>query len=330
MNKITINSFAKVNLSLDVCGTRPDGYHEIETMMQMVGLCDEVTVRFIPYEKRKEMLADNQIPESVDIAVSTSKPYIPCDERNLAYKAAIIMRDRYASGHEGGLIKIDIKKNIPVAAGLAGGSGNAAAVLHALNRMWGLGLDVKALCDLGAPLGADVPFCVMGIAATNLCLGAEINRDPLSATSAIGRGTGTDLSVAPPLEGAFAVLSKPRAHVSTKEVYIGIDAELEAAERNNIHVQHPRASVICHAIETKDDALLAEEMGNLLELYTLKRFPSVARTKSDLRADGNPVKVMMSGSGPTVFAIYRDLETAKKAAKRLKQRNKETYTVKFI
>ncbi len=329
MKKIIVNSFAKINISLDISGKRDDGYHEVETFMQAVDLADAVMVRWFPFESREDELEHSNNRDSVEIEVSTNRPYLPTDERNLAYKAARLMAEHFGEGHGGDKLRIDIKKRIPVAAGLAGGSSNAAAVLHAVNRLWKLKLSVAQLCELAKPLGADVPFCVMTVAATNLNLGGGINKDPLAMTAAIGRGIGGDVSVATPLD-YYVVLSKPNAKVSTKDVYAGIDEEIEKAESEGIHVHHPRADVIEHAVKTGDDALLAHEMGNLLEFYTLKRFSAVASTKSALRNQGNPLKVMMSGSGPTVFALYKDKDEAKEAAHELKKKNKSTFAVRTI
>ncbi len=329
MKKIIVNSFAKINISLDICGVREDGYHEVETFMQAVDLADAVMVRWFPFESRKDLPEDAERPAGVEIEISTNRPYIPNDERNLAYRAAQAMAERFGANHAGDKLRIDIKKRIPVAAGLAGGSGNAAAVLHAVNRLWGLRLDVAQLCEVGATLGADVPFCVMTVAATNLCLGSKINKDPLAMTAAIGRGTGADVTKATPLT-AYAVLSKPNVRISTKEVYEGIDEEIEKAEKEGIHIHHPRADVIENALKTGDEALLADEMGNVLELYTLKRYSAVATTKSLLRNEGRPIMVMMSGSGPTVFAIYKDKTEAKEAAHILKKKNRQTFAIRTI
>ncbi len=329
MKKIIVNSFAKINISLDISSKRDDGYHEVETFMQAVDLADSIMVRWFPFESRKDELGSSNSRDCVEIEVSTNRPYLPTDERNLAYKAAKLMAERFGEGHGGDKLRIDIKKRIPVAAGLAGGSSNAAAVLHAINRLWKLKLSVAQLCELAKPLGADVPFCVMTVAATNLNLGGEINKDPLAMTAAIGRGIGGDVSAATPLD-YFVVLSKPNVRISTKDVYAGIDEEIEKAKAESIHVHHPRADVIEHAVETGDDALLACEMGNLLEMYTIKRFAAVATTKSALRSQGNPLKVLMSGSGPTVFALYVDKEEAKEAAHELKKKNKSTFAIRTI
>ena len=329
MKKIIVNSFAKINISLDICGVREDGYHEVETFMQAVDLADAIMVRWFPFESRKDLPEGAERPDGVEIEVSTNRPYIPNDERNLAYKAAQVMAERFGANHAGDKLRIDIKKRIPVAAGLAGGSGNAAAVLHAVNKLWGLKLDVAQLCEVGTSLGADVPFCVMTVAATNLCLGSKINKHPLAITAAIGRGTGADVVAATPLT-AYAVLSKPNVKISTKEVYEGIDEEIEKAEKDGIPIHHPRADVIENALRTGDEALLAEEMSNMLELYTLKRYSAVASTKSMLRNEGHPLKVMMSGSGPTVFAIYKDKTEAKEAAHILKQKNRQTFAIRTI
>lgn len=332
MKKITINSYAKINLSLDVKGVRPDGYHEVETYMQILDFSDEVKIRWYSFEDRREELLDAEKLDKldkVDIKVSTNRPYLPNDERNLAYQAAQIMADRYFDGHQGGLIRIDIKKRIPVAAGLAGGSGNAAAVILGLNRLWGLKLNVQQMMRLGEDLGADVPFCIMSQAHSNLCLGSKINKDPMASTAAIGRGTGTDLTPAPSVPG-YVVLTKPRQHVSTAEVYKGIDAEIQAAENAGLTVKHPNTSKMAQAIRNRNYADLAGEMNNVLEYYTLKRYPGVAILKMELSNANNPVKTMMSGSGPSLFALYTDYHIALNSFEKIKEKCHTTYMVETL
>lgn len=326
MKIITIKSFAKINLTLDVKGLRQDGYHEIETVMQQLDLHDEVQVSWQPREERKPASGDER---SVLIELKTDKFYLPTDSGNLAYRAAALMAERYAADLIGGKIFIEIKKNIPVAAGLAGGSGNAAAVLLALNRLWELNLGLETLCALGAEMGSDIPFCVMGQAKRNPNLGSQLGKDPKAATCAVGSGTGTELAPAVPLE-AFVVLSKPPIRVSTSEVYRGIDRELESLAAEGRPVAPLDSQKLIAALREKDYGTLAGLMGNSLEYFTLKKYPVVRETKDRLQGCGRPVKVLMSGSGPTVFAIYTDKDEAKKGFLELSKINKETYLTRTI
>ena len=206
MKKITVKSYAKINLSLDVLRRLENGFHEVEMVMQQILLHDEVSVKW------EEGGVDFRIK------LNTNRSYLPTDERNLAYKAAVLMHELYGQDRKG-TVRIDIKKRIPVAAGMAGGSGNGAAVLHALNWLWELGLDVKALNEAGSRLGSDVPFCIMGQAKMNTILG--LAEDPLATHCAVARGTGTELE---PIKGlaSHIALSKPSIGVSTAEVYKGL------------------------------------------------------------------------------------------------------------
>ena len=175
MTEITIKSYGKVNLSLDVCGIREDGYHVLESIMHKISLRDEVNVRWTSMDK-----------DEIEINLTCNKAFLPTDERNLAYRGAKLMADAFGEKVGGGIIDIHIEKHLPVAAGLAGGSGNGAALLVALNRLWDLKLDTKELCNLGAELGADVPFCLL------------IQNTKYSC--ALCEGTGTELT---PLKSRF-------------------------------------------------------------------------------------------------------------------------------
>ncbi|MBQ4596083.1 MAG: 4-(cytidine 5'-diphospho)-2-C-methyl-D-erythritol kinase, partial [Firmicutes bacterium] len=157
MKKIVIKSFAKINLTLDVLGVLDNGYHELAMIMQQILLCDDVQIKWTEAQNADVGTSETGDASDIKIELSTNRKFLPTDNRNLAYKAADAMIERYGEG-KSGTIRIDIKKRIPVAAGLAGGSGNAAAVLHGLNKLWDLGLDVAALCEIGAGLGSDIPF----------------------------------------------------------------------------------------------------------------------------------------------------------------------------
>ncbi len=169
MNSIRIKAYAKINLAIDIKGILPNGYHEVEMIMQQVELYDEVLVRW--FQRKKG---------GIDILLNTNRPYLPRDEKNLAYRAANLMAQKYGRG-KNGTIRIDIKKNIPVAAGLAGGSSNAGAVIHGINRLWRLDLSLSQLMEDGKYLGADVPFTIMGQARCNSVLDDAIRNDPAAS-----------------------------------------------------------------------------------------------------------------------------------------------------
>jgi len=299
MAEIQLRSYAKINLSLDVSGARPDGYHDLSTVMQRISLFDRIHMEWIPEE--------NPEGKEIRIEIQTNRPYLPTDERNLAYKAAQIMADRFAHRKPetagGGRIRINITKNIPVAAGLAGGSGNGAAVLIGLNRLWDLNLNTRQLCKIGEELGSDVPFCVL------------VQNSRYRAALATGRG-----EVLQPLRMSMKkhiVLAKPTFGVSTKEVFRGID-QYEITSR-------PDNEALLHGLAVGDDALVYENMINVLELYTLDHYEPVKKLKEIFQAETNAEKVLMSGSGPTVFAIYSSEEEARNACMLLRSLRYEAY-----
>jgi len=300
---ITLRSFAKINLSIDVIGKLPTGYHQVDMVMQQLELHDKVKVSWKP-------------GKDWSLKLSTNRSYLPTDQRNIAYKAAqSMMGPNYAKYR--GEIEINIEKRIPVAAGLAGGSGNGAVVLLALNHLWKLGLDVAGLCEIGAPLGADVPFCIMGSARSNKLLGKTMNEDPRAASCARATGIGTDLEPIRPGLNAFVVLSKPPVKVSTKEVYEGLDLS-QIMER-------PDNEKLVAGLKENNYFKATKNMINVLEIYTINSYPIVMYTKNKAKESGNPLQVLMSGSGPTVFAIYTNMLKARSAADHLKKFNRDTY-----
>ena len=248
---------AKINLLLDVLRKREDGYHEIEMVMTMVDLADRLEMEELPRDT---------------IVLSSQAGYIPLDEKNLAFQAARLVKDRY--GVKKGVF-IHLDKRIPVAAGLAGGSSDAAAALRGLNRLWGLNLPEEELIGLAAELGSDVPYCVQG-------------------GTAIARGRGEKLERLPSLPPCWVVLAKPPINVSTADVYGRF--RLEKVER------HPSLERMVRAIRDGSFRGICAELGNVLETVTLELHPEVRRLKEimgKLGADG----VLMSGSGPTVFGL---------------------------
>lgn len=299
MKKINVNSYAKINLSLDVLGLTDDGFHKVSMVMQQIRLHDDVIVSFESSENGE-----------TEIELSTNREGLPTDEKNIAYRAASLMALRYGGGENrksrNGKIRIHIEKRIPVAAGLAGGSGNAAAVIHALNYLWNLKLSIQEMREIGSELGSDVPFCIMG----------------QQGSAALAEGRGTELK---PIKGldAYIVLVKPQFGVSTKEVYQGVDEEIVIAEAEGT-LRHPDNQALITALKETDDDVIKENMVNLLELYTLKAYPQVKEIK-DILEETDAFKVMMSGSGPTVYAVYKTREEAQAAYQKVKTLSSEVY-----
>ena len=286
---------------MDVIGIREDGFHEVETVMQQISLFDEIEMSWEPESQETD-------PENskLNILLSTNRPYLPTDERNLAYKAALLMNDHVkASGRPGmcGTVRIHIDKRIPVAAGLAGGSGNGAAVIIGLNRLWDLGLDTKGLCNIGSALGSDVPFMILVQNSRYTC--------------AVGRGRGEILTpVSRDLNMNF-LLAKPKFGVSTKEVYKGID-EMEIPE-------HPDSEALIKALLNGDTEGALKEMGNMLEAYTLQAYPEVNKLKEMIGETAGCRLALMSGSGPTVIGFFDELSDARKAAGKFRDLGYESF-----
>ena len=318
MGEISLYSFAKINLSIDVGSPMENGMHPVDMVMQQLAFHDDVKVSYSE---------DGSLDRGrFRIFVSTNRPYLPVDSRNLAYKAAELMAERFGKDVPGGNIHIDIHKRIPVAAGLAGGSGNAAAVLHGLNVLWGGRrswlVSLSELLAAGAELGSDVPFCAAGQARGCRGLPAALRRDPAGGCCARATGTGTDLEIIRPLR-SWVVIAKPRTGVSTAEVYKGIDS-CEIKER-------PDNDVLCRALEDGDAGLAAGQMINVLENYTLKAYPEVAELKekmAECESGRYARRILMSGSGPTVFALFDTKEQAKDSCMDMRKSGYETYWTK--
>lgn len=310
MERIELKAYAKINLCLDVLGRLENGYHEVSMVMQQILLHDDVDVKWQETPKQEDA---RKKENEFYIQVSTNRPYLPRDERNLAYKAAALMHRLYGEGRKG-TVRIDIKKRIPVAAGLAGGSCNGAAVLHALNLLWKLNLDLKTLCEIGAELGSDVPFSLMGQARANRELG--LAEDPMASHCAVASGTGTTLR---PITGlkSHLLLTKPPMGVSTAEVYKGLDLA---------HItEHPDISEMVNALAEKNYKKIRKNLINVLENFTLTRYPNVMYTKNKVGNLLGEEAVLMSGSGPTIFALCKSRDEAQQACEELKKENKETF-----
>lgn len=269
MEQIELHSLAKINLSLDVTGKRPNGYHDVEMVMQTVYLSDTVRLR---------LRSDGRI------RLTSNLPFLPTDDRNIAVKAARLLQ-KECSLSVGA--DISLYKRIPVAAGLAGGSSNAAAVLFGMNRMLGLGLPREKLARLGTQLGADVPYCLL-------------------RGTALAQGIGEELTPLPAMPACTVLLAKPPVSVSTKEVY-------EALEQTGAII-HPDTKGMLDAIRSRDLQRIAGCMGNVLEPVTERKHPVVGQLRQ-IMLDAGAAGAMMSGSGPTVFGLF-DRRTAARAAQK--------------
>lgn len=272
MDELAVKALAKINLGLDVLRRREDGYHEVKMVMQTIHLYDQLHLKKI---------------ES-GIYLETNLGFLPVDESNLAYRAARLMKEKYQI-EEG--IDIRLNKRIPVAAGMAGGSTDAAGVLYGINELFNLGIKRKELMELGVQIGADVPYCIM-------------------RGTALAEGIGEKLTSLPPMVKCPVVIAKPQVSVSTKYVYENLKLDE--------HTQHPDIDALIQNIRTKDLPAIACSMGNLLETVTAKKYPEIEKIKELMRENG-ALNAMMSGSGPTVFGLFDELETAKMAAAIVRQ-----------
>ena len=268
-----LQAFAKINLGLDVLGKREDGYHEVRMIMQTIRMYDQLDMR-----------------KSVEpgIHLTTNKKYIPVDENNLVWRAAKLMMDTCGI-MEG--VSIHLHKVIPVAAGMAGGSSDAAATLVGMNRLFHCGLSKEKLMELGVQIGADVPYCVL-------------------RGTALAEGIGEKLTVLPPMPDCWILIGKPGISVSTKYVYTTLDL--------NTDTVHPDIDGMKKALEDGNLYGITERMGNVLQDVTIPAYSEVERIKEQMKALG-AVNAMMSGSGPTVFGIFDNEEKAQKACQKLRE-----------
>ena len=274
-------SYAKINLTLDVLGKRDNGYHDVKMLMQTTSLFDLVIV-----DK-----ADSEI------TVSTNLKYLPNNDKNIAYQAVLAFLD-YTKIRGGA--KIIIHKNIPVAAGLAGGSSNAAAVLVALDMLYNTGLTDAELVKIGATLGADVPYCIIG--------GTQL-----------ASGIGEILTPAPPLPDCHILLVKPPVNISTKLIY----EEIDEAEITN----HPDTDGMIKALNSGDLYEISKKLSNVMETVTQEKEPQIRGIKEKMLKNG-ALGALMSGSGPTVFGIFDDYKKAKESADSFYYQFRDVYLVK--
>lgn len=285
MNQCEIKAYAKINLGLDVVRRLENGYHEVKMVMQTVGIYDVLTL-----EKTW-----------AGIVVTTDSGELPTDENNLIYKAAKLMQERY--GIEEG-VRIHLQKNIPIAAGMAGGSTDAAATLKGMNELFCLGVSRQELQEIGVKIGADVPYCVMG-------------------GTALAEGIGEKLTALKPAPECIVLVAKPDINVSTKYVYEHLDAA---------GVQkHPDIDGMVEAIAEGSLQGVVERMENVLESVTVPAYPIIDTIKTRMKELG-AVNSLMSGSGPTVFGIFTDKEQAEAAYELIKaqQLAKQIFVTNFV
>ncbi len=283
--KIIKKAYAKINLGLDVLGTLPNGYHEVKMVMQTVGIYDVLT-----FEKTSE-----------GIVITTDSGELPTNEDNLIYKAVKLLFDKY---HVTEGVRIHLEKHIPIAAGMAGGSTDAAATLKGINELFDLGCDEEELKEIGVKIGADVPYCVMG-------------------GTALAEGIGEKLTALSPAPDCYLLVAKPDINVSTKYVYEHLDA-LESYE-------HPDIDGMVKAIQEGNLDGVVARMGNVLQDVTIPAHPIIDTLKQRMKELGAE-ESMMSGSGPTVFGIFSDEAKAKQAYDQMVQDNqaKQIFLTGFV
>ena len=278
-NKITKEAHAKINLGLDVLRKREDGYHEVKMIMQTIGLCDTLTF---------EMTKEN------DIVIESDSGKLPLDEHNLIYKAARVFFEE--TGQAFG-IKIFLNKRIPIAAGMAGGSTDAAATFLALNEISGQPLSMEKLLEISVKVGADVPYCIMG-------------------GTALSEGIGDILTPLTPLRDVYILIAKPPVNVSTGFVYGNLKITEETV--------HPDIDGIIDAMKANDAAKVSTLMSNVLETVTAPAYP-VIRDLENIMMNNGALGSIMSGSGPTVFGIFENEAWAKKAGEQCENAVKDVF-----
>ncbi len=268
MDSINLKALAKINIGLDVTGIREDGYHEVAMIMQTVNLFDKLTI--------------TKTNDS-SVTMSTNLKFLPVNDDNLCIKAAKLLLEEFnvPTG-----VHIELEKHIPVAAGMAGGSTDAAAVLFGVNQLYKLKLSRQDLMERGVKIGADVPYCIM-------------------RGTALAEGIGEVLTPLPPMIKCPVLIAKPGISVSTKDVYTSLDACFDT-------VKHPDINQLIEDIKVQDLEALCSHMGNVLEEVTIPMHPVIADIKAHMLEHG-AVGAMMSGSGPTVFGFFKDNKTAKAA-----------------
>lgn len=272
MDEIKLKALAKINLGLDVVRRREDGYHEVRMVMQTIHLYDQLLI---------------QKSETPGIQIHSNLSFLPVNENNLVYKAGKLLMDEFDI-HTG--VSVELNKRIPVAAGMAGGSTDAAAMLYGMNQLFGLKLKRKDLMERGVQIGADVPYCIM-------------------RGTALAEGIGEKLSSLPPMVKCPVLIAKPAVSVSTKFVYQNL--------KLNEQTPHPDIDALITDIRNSDLDNICADMGNVLETVTIPNYPVIVQIKEQMLKSGAKAS-MMSGSGPTVFGLFGDEETARRARAEMK------------
>ena len=273
MKEISVKALAKINLGLDVVRRREDGYHEVKMVMQTIHLFDRLEMK----------------KTAGGITMTTNLSFLPTNENNLVYKAAKLLMDEFQV--QDGLL-IRLRKFIPVAAGMAGGSSDAAAVLFGVNKMFRLGLTTEELMQRGVKIGADVPYCIL-------------------RGTALSEGIGEVLTSLPPVPQCQVLVAKPGINVSTKFVYENLHANDLRPE------QHPDIDGMIRAIKAQDLQEIADKLGNVLETVTVKEYPVIQEIK-DKMVEFGAIGSLMSGSGPTVFGLFTNPKAAQQAYEELR------------
>lgn len=273
MDELNLKALAKINIGLDVLGRREDGYHEVRMIMQTIHLFDRLYIK-----KTKKP----------GISLSSNLYYLPVNENNLIYQSAKMLMDEF-SLEEG--VVIELEKHIPVAAGMAGGSTDAAATLYGLNKMFDLGMSMEQLKERGVKIGADVPYCLM-------------------RGTALAEGIGEKLTALPPMPKCPVLVAKPGISVSTKFVYENLKLDEQTP--------HPDIDALIRDIKKKDLKQTAQDMGNVLETVTAVHYPQIEELKEIMKKEG-ALNAMMSGSGPTVFGLFENEKTARRAYREVRK-----------
>lgn len=274
---------AKINLGLDILGKRPDGLHELAMVMASIDLADRLYLEEIPEDK---------------IIIETNKAFLPTDKKNHVYEALELVKERFEIKKG---LRVKIHKEIPVAAGLGGGSTDSAAALRAVNRLWDLGLSIEEIASLGAEVGSDVPYCVCG-------------------QTSLVEGFGEKVTPIAPMPQCWVVVVKPRMSVSTRTIFAQIVME---------DLYHPDIAALVSAIEANDYQKMTENLGNSMEVVTIRKHPVIQQLKDRMLKYGADA-AMMSGSGPTVYALCHKYSRAKHVFNALKGFCEEVYLVRTL
>lgn len=281
-NIITMKAYGKVNFALDALRKKANGYHELRMIMQTLDIFDELT--FSRIDER-----DSFYNKEGKILLECDKSGVPTDERNLIYKAIKLMEQEYNFVAN---VKVYLKKNIPVEAGMAGGSTDCAITLKAINLLYKLGATDEKLCEIGVKIGADVPYCIMG-------------------GTVLSEGIGEILTPLPNMPDCYILLTKPSVGVSTKEVYTNLRvSELE---------YHPDVDAMISFINENDIVGVSKCLSNVLETVTISMHPVIDEVKNIMKNNG-ALNALMSGSGPTIFGVFEDEEIAMKAEQIIKNK----------